>query len=194
LIEEVLRATVALLVIVDPLGNIPIFVSLTGNMDKEVRAKTFKVAVSIGFSLLFLFAVFGLEILELFNIAIPSFRIAGGLLLLIIAVEILVRGGWHYKGSKPETTGAVPMGFPLLVGPGAITTTIVNIHTYGIPITIVSIIFVSIITWVVLRYIDLVYSFLGEVGCEVVARVMAILIAAIAIQFMVEGFLYYTKT
>lgn len=193
MINEILRATIALLIIVDPLGNIPIFVSLTEKMDKEIRAKTFKVAVSVGFSLLFLFAVFGLEILEFFNISIPSFRIAGGLLLLIIAVEILVRGGWSYKGSKPETTGAVPMGFPLLVGPGAITTTIVNIHTYGLLITIISIIFVSIVTWIVLRYIDLVYHFLGEVGCEVVARVMAILIAAIAIQFVVEGFLYYTK-
>ncbi|MEM0161901.1 MAG: MarC family protein, partial [Thermoproteota archaeon] len=87
-----------------------------------------------------------------------------------------------------------PMGFPLLVGPGAITATIVNIHTYGLPITIISIILVSIVTWIVLRYIDLVYFFLGEVGCEVVARVMAILIAAIAIQFIVEGFLYYART
>jgi multiple antibiotic resistance protein len=194
LISEILRATISLLVIVDPLGNIPIFVSLTEKMEEGTRVKTFKMAVLIGFSLLFLFAIFGLEILSLFNISIPSFRVAGGLLLLIIAVEILVRGGWHYKGNKPETAGAVPMGFPLLAGPGAITATIVNIHAYGLPITIGSIIFVSLITWIVLRHIDLVYSFLGEVGCEVVARVMAILIASIAIQFIIEGFLFYVKT
>jgi len=191
MIEDLIKATIALLVIVDPVGNIPIFVSLTEKMDSRSRSKTFKIAVLTGFSLLFLFAIFGVEMLSLFNISIQSFRIAGGLLLLIIAIEILVRGGWHYKGSKEETTGAVPMGFPLLAGPGAITTTIVSIHSYGLLITLISILFVSIVTWTVLRYIDIIYSILGEIGSEVVARVMAILIASIAIQFIIEGILFY---
>jgi multiple antibiotic resistance protein len=105
--------------------------------------------------------------------------------LLIIAVRILVIGGWEER--SPESIGVVPIAVPLLVGPGAITTTIINLETYGISTTIISVVLVFVIVWLTLRFIEPIYRVLGRSGSIVIARVMALLIAAIAVQFIMEG-------
>jgi len=87
----------------------------------------------------------------------------------------------------PESVGAVPIAMPLLVGPGAITTTILNLQTYDVYVTVLSVLIVLSSTWVILRYIGKVYRFLGNTGAIVIARVMSLLIAAIAIQYIITG-------
>ncbi|MGQ9515112.1 MAG: MarC family protein [Thermoproteota archaeon] len=141
---QILKATIALFVIIDPIGNIPIFISLTEGMTKDQRMGVVKVVSITGLVLLIIFAFFGIEFLKLFNISINSFRIAGGVLLMLIALRILVEGGWRTQSS--ERSGAVPLGFPLLVGPGAITTTIVTIQSSGFETTIIAILIVFVIT------------------------------------------------
>jgi multiple antibiotic resistance protein len=83
---------------------------------------------------------------------------------------------------------------PLLVGPGAITTTIFNLQSYGIAIAAISVFIVLVLTWFILRYVDIVYRFLGKTGAVVIARVMALLIAAIAIQYMLIGVTHFIET
>lgn len=83
--------------------------------------------------------------------------------------------------------GAVPIAMPLLVGPAAITTTILNFQTYRIHVTVLSVLVALFITWIILRYVGSIYKFLGKTGAVVIARVMALLIAAIAIQYMLVG-------
>jgi multiple antibiotic resistance protein len=80
---------------------------------------------------------------------------------------------------------------PLLVGPGAITTTIFNLQTYGIEAAILAVLIVLSLTWVILRYINMIYKFLGKTGALVIARVMALLIAAIAIQYILTGVTHF---
>lgn len=172
---------------IDPLGNIPVFISLTKDMNKKDRKKAFNTATIVAFILLIIFVLTGKHLLNLFNISIYSFMIAGGILLLIISIKILIYGEWTEKNISPENIGAVPIAFPLLTGPGAITTSIVTIQTSGFLATFLSVLIVFSLVWVILQFIDEVHSLLGRVGSIVIARLMAIFIAALAIQFILDG-------
>jgi multiple antibiotic resistance protein len=190
-VAAVAKAFITLFIVVDPLGNIPIFMSLTKRLDRKARQEAFRVAVATGLVLLILFALTGDGLLRLFNISLESFKVAGGLLLLIIAVKILLQGSWETGEAEPSASGAVPLGFPLLAGPGAITTTIVSLKSYGLLPTLLSVTLVFISIALLLRFIERIHSFLGAVGSAVVARLMAIFIAAIAIDYILTGLLQY---
>jgi multiple antibiotic resistance protein len=185
------KAILVLFIIVDPFGNIPIFIGLTNQLSEGQKRKVFNIACLIGFILLLVFAFTGQEIFMIFGVSIFSFEIAGGILLLIISIRILVLGDLHEKVESPESMGAVPIAMPLLVGPGAITTTIFNLQAYDVYVTALSVLIVLVLTWVILRFINSVYKFLGKTGSLVIARVMALLMAAIAIQYILNGFAGY---
>lgn len=189
--QALLRAIVALFVVVDPIGNVPIFISLTRNLSPVQRSRAFRSAIIVSAILLLIFAFAGQLLLTLFGISIHSFKIAGGLLLLILAMKILISGSWEEKAITPEGAGAVPMAFPLLAGPGAITTTIVMLQITGIVEVILAVLVVIFMTSLVLVFIERIYLFLGETGSSVAARLMAVFIAAIAFQFMIEGIRFY---
>ena len=184
---ELLKTTIALFVVVNPLGNVPIFTSLTKNMDKLQRNKTYKLATITGLILLTLFSLVGQNILVLFGITLDRFMIAGGILLLVVAVRLLVTGGWSEQLTAAESVGAVPIGCPLLVGPGAITTSILNLQTSGILITVISVLLTFTIVWLILKFIDPIYRILGKNGSLVITRVMALVIASIAVQYVLQG-------
>jgi multiple antibiotic resistance protein len=190
-ITDLARAAIALFIIVDPFGNIPIFVGLTEGIPDAQKKKVYDTAVLVGTALLLVFAFAGQGILSLFGLSIYSFEIAGGILLLIISIRILISGSMHEKVESPESLGAVPIAIPLLVGPGAITTTIVDLQVYGIVIAILAVLIVLSSTWVILRYINNIYKFLGKTGSLVIARVMALLIAAIAVQYILTGITHF---
>lgn len=190
-ILDLAKAVITLFIIVDPLGNIPIFISLTKGMARKDRQKAFRTAIFTGFVLLISFALVGQQIFMLFGISLYSFMIAGGILLLIISIRILVRGEWKEESTQPESIGVVPIGFPLLVGPGAITTTILNLQASGVIITTIAVLIVFAIVQTILRLIDPIYRFLGSSGSLVISRLMALLIAAIAIQYILDGVFWY---
>jgi multiple antibiotic resistance protein len=185
------KAVIVLFIIVDPFGNIPIFMGLTEKMTEPQKRKVFNTACLVGFILLLVFAFTGQEIFYIFGVSIYSFEIAGGILLLIVSIRILISGITHEKDESPESMGAVPIAMPLLVGPGAITTTIFNLQAYDVYVTALSVLVVLVLTWVILRFMNKVYRFLGKTGALVIARVMALLIAAIAIQYILNGLTSY---
>jgi len=189
-IYEVLKASLALFIIVDPIGNVPIFIGLTKGMSQKQRKDALRTATVVAFVLLLIFALLGQQVLSIFDITLQSFMIAGGILLLILATKILISGRWEETAS-PESIGAVPIAFPLLVGPGAITTAIVTLQTSGMVVTLASIVVTFGVTWAILRSINHIYGFLGKTGSAVIARLMAIFIAAIAVGFVVNGVKYY---
>ena len=191
-ISEVGRAAIALFIIVDPFGNIPIFMGLTENVPESKRKKVYNTAVIVGTVLLLVFAFTGTEILNIFGLSIYSFEVAGGILLLIIAIRILIMGSMHENAESPESLGAVPIAIPLLVGPGAITTTIFSIQLDDTAIpAILAVVIVMAITWVILKYINGIYKLLGKTGSIIIARVMALLIAAIAVQYILTGITHF---
>ena len=179
------KAILALFIVLDPLGNVPLFIALTEKMKKDKRKKTFQTATFVSLVLLLIFALLGQQILGLCGISLFAFMIAGGILLLLISMKTIVFN--EKKSDTTEEVGAVPIATPLLVGPGAITTTIVLLQTYGIPVTLVSVLVNFFVIRILFRYIDRIHNFLGKIGALVMARIMAILLAAIAINLIVEG-------
>jgi len=184
---SLLKGVISLFIIVDPLGNIPIFISLTKEMDENQKRRTFHTATVVGLILLMAFALTGQHLLIFFGISVYSFMVAGGILLLIISIRLLMAGGWEEGPTSPESVGAVPIACPLLVGPGAITTTILTLQEAGIVVTTFSVVIIFAIVWLILNFIDPIYRFLGRVGSLVISRVMALFIAAIAIQYIIGG-------
>jgi len=191
-ISDLFKGIIALFIIVDPLGNIPIFIGLTENVPDAQKKKVFNTATLVGVILLLVFAFTGQEILTIFGLSIYSFEVAGGILLLIIAIRILISGTRETTESSPESLGAVPIAIPLLVGPGAITTTIFNLQAYGTETAILAVLIVLSLTWIILRFINGIYRVLGKTGSIVIARVMALLIAAIAVQYILTGVTHFT--
>jgi multiple antibiotic resistance protein len=191
-ISDLVKGIIALFIIVDPFGNIPIFIGLTENVPEDRKKKIYNTATLVGVILLLVFAFTGQEILMIFGLSIYSFEVAGGILLLIIAIRILISGARESAEQSPESLGAVPIAIPLLVGPGAITTTIFNLQAYGTVTAILAVLVVLSLTWVILRSINRIYKFLGKTGSLVIARVMALLIAAIAVQYILTGVTHFS--
>ncbi|HEY7107969.1 MAG TPA: MarC family protein [Nitrososphaeraceae archaeon] len=193
-LNQLIKSTIALFVVIDPIGSVPIFVALTNKMDKVQRKKTSELAIVTAASLLIIFAIGGTQILSIFGVKIESFMIAGGILLFILSMELLTHGGWRFGiGDSSEDTGVVPFAFPLLVGPGAITSVIISFETAGLLVTIVSIAIVIGVTYLTLLLIDPINKILGRRGSIVITRVFAILVAAIGIQYVIDGLMNITS-
>jgi multiple antibiotic resistance protein len=184
---DIITSVIALFVVIDPIGNIPLFIAFTKKLEKTEHKTVSKTAILTAAALLLLFGMAGTQILQLFGITIFSFMIAGGTLLFIIAIELLTYGEWRFAGGVKEEVGVVPLAFPLLAGPGSITAVIISYQTSGFLITFSSIIIVMAITYVILRMVNPIYKVLGNRGSMIVSRVFAVIIAAIAVEYIVEG-------
>ena len=181
------QAFVMLFIIFDPIGNIPIFHSLTQKLEPTLRRKTIKTSVLVAFVILAFFAVGGVFILNFFKISINEFMIAGGLLLFILSIEGLL-GREEARWISSEDVAIVPLAMPLMAGPGAIYSVIFLMAPPFGP----SYAFFSIITNVVLQYLLLVYSdtvlrLLGKTGSTVISRIMAFILSAIAVGMIING-------
>jgi len=163
-LQDLLRTTIALFIVVDPLGNIPIFMSLTRHLSVEDRRKVFNTASVVAFGIAVVIVLAGQQLLQFFGIGMYSFMIAGGILLAFLSVKILLYGEWVEGAGDKDEVGAVPLAFPLLVGPGAITTLMVFHQTSGFAVTAISVLIVMTITRIVLRFTDSIYRILGRTG------------------------------
>jgi multiple antibiotic resistance protein len=156
-------------------------------LPKDDRRRIFNTASVVAFVIAIVIVLGGQQILKLFGIDIYSFMIAGGFLLGFLAIKILVYGEWLEVSESKEEIGAVPIAFPLLVGPGTITTLLVFHETSGVAIAAFSVLIVIIITRLVMHFVDAINRILGKIGSIVVARLMAVFIAAIAVEFIITG-------
>lgn len=180
-----LKSLIALFIITDSPGNLPFFVGLTEGLPLKEKRKIFATATLTGLLMLLGFLVAGMAILNLFDVTLDDFRIAGGILLFWIAIEITLRGRIYLE--HKEDMGVVPLGSPLLVGPGAITTALVLLRLYGAWVVGSAIIACFGLIWLILHFADPIYRILGKNGSLILAKISAILIAAIAIQFIRQG-------
>ena len=185
---DLIRTIIILFVVIDPIGIIPITMGLTQGMDGKKKRSLFKNAIMAVVVLLLIFAFVGTELLSIFEIEISSFMIAGGALLFIVAIEFLTHGEWRLGGANLEKEGGiVPLAFPLLSGPGALTIVLISFQSSGGLVTLIAIIVVTAITYVVLLSSVPINRVLGKRGSLIVTRVFAIFIAAFAVQFIING-------
>jgi len=181
---ELAKAVIALFAVLDPIGNVPIFIGLTSDLSKDERRSVFNTTGITAFILLLAFTLLGQYILDLFAISVESFMVAGGVLLLAISIRILLEG---WRSPAKTKVGVVPLACPLLVGPGAITTSLILVRTGGFLVTIIAVVVNIAIVWITLRSIDKIYKLLGETGSEIIASITAIIVAAIAVEYIARG-------
>jgi multiple antibiotic resistance protein len=185
-----LKAFIILFVVMDPPGSIPVFIAVTRGMQQADRLRELNHAVIVATILLLLFAFIGTFILAVLDISLNSFMIAGGLLLLLISFDLL--RGEHRCGMITESgagVGAVPIGTPMLAGPGAITAVMVIIQSSGAVVVLVAIFSAILGTRLFLGQSFRLYELMGKVGSEVLSRVIGIIVAAIAIEYIGTGIL-----
>ncbi len=185
--NKILTSTIQLLAVVEPFGIIPILINLTKKMERETSKAMSKTAAVTSALLLMIFDIAGTQILSTFGITVNSFMVAGGALLFIVSLEIMRHGELRNIEKDLQGAGVVPIAFPLIAGPGAITSVIISHQKDGPIVTLISIIIVISITYLVLRSINPIYRILGNRGSEVISRIFAVILAAIAIQYIVEG-------
>jgi multiple antibiotic resistance protein len=192
-----IEATITLFVIMDPPGTIPVFLSLVGRKSRASRIRAARQGVLVSLAVITLFAVAGEAILAYLGIGIPALQGAGGLLLLLIALDLLTGKG----NSEPEAVenvnvALVPLGTPLLAGPGAIAATIVYVRQahgqFGSYVALgAAILVVHLVLFVFLRYSGAVIRVIRESGILLMAKIAGLLLAAIAVQLVansVRGF------
>lgn len=188
MIKGIVEAFVALFVVMDPIGNIPLFLSLTKGFPRMEVGKNVDKSVFVAGVVLFVFLFLGLRIFDLFGINLDSFQIAGGIILLVISVLYFFGVSQHYV--KPYGTDiSVPVGTPLLTGPGVIMTTLILVKEKGIFITVIASILTLIATWFVLKSSSKLFKILGNHWTNVISRIMGIMLAAIAVKFITNGVL-----
>jgi multiple antibiotic resistance protein len=124
-------------------------------------------------------------VFSLFDLTIEDLKIAGGILLLFIAVEVMLRGRVTFE--HKEDVGVVPLGCPLLVGPGAITTLLVVLKLYDLYAVLLGVFICFVFIWLALYFAENIYRFLGRNGALIITKIASILIAAIAVRFIRQG-------
>lgn len=194
-----IKSSLILFAIVNPIGSVPIFLQLTHGMAKDDRKKAFQTAVLASFIILFVFVFAGQGILtHFFQIQIFDLMAAGGLLLLIVAIDhlifgALVRSVLRQGDQSAHQIGAVPMACPILAGPGAMMTAFLIYSEYGFLIAAISIVVVMVATWLIFCFIDVIYKVLGQIVCIVLSKILCLFIAAIGIHLLMQGLSYYLK-
>ncbi|WP_245320738.1 MarC family protein [Methanofollis sp. W23] len=180
-------AFATLFIILDPLLSIPIFVGLTEGCRPEEKAQQAWLAVRVAGVILTVFLLFGLTIFDLLGISPASFKVAGGILLLILGMQVALGVEFPHDLKAKQNIAGVLIGTPLLCGPGAITTITLLSTKCGIPITAAALVLCLAVTWLILRYAADILRILGETVTDIMGRVLGMFLAAIAVKLIAEG-------
>jgi multiple antibiotic resistance protein len=188
---------VTLVVIMDPIGTIPIFLALTGGRPLRARRRLAWQAVVVSIVVIAAFALFGQQILRYLGITLPALRGAGGLLLALVALELL-SGKQERPDDVPDVNVAlVPLGTPLLAGPGAIVATIVFVRgaegtAEGLAIA-AGIVAVHVMLYLSLRFANVILRLIREGGVLLVTRISGLLLSAIAVQLIADSAIAFSR-
>ena len=185
------EALVTLLVITDPPGTVPIFLALTGRLPARDRNRAAWQAAALALGVIVVFAVAGQRLLNYLNVELPALQGAGGLLLILVALELLTGKTDDASAQRTTNVALVPLGTPLLAGPGAIVATMLfvrNAHGVSEYLEIAAaVLLVMLVVWLVLRFSGVIVRILRPAGIEVITRIAGLLLAAIAVQLIANS-------
>jgi multiple antibiotic resistance protein len=194
----IIKTTIALIAIVDPIGCLPLFLSLTGQHKKINKKNVVKMTAITVFIILVTSLFLGDKILNMFGITMPSFQICGGILLLIMAISMMlgkhqiIESGQNGKSDK-ELIAFVPLSIPLLAGPGAMSNMIIAAHQAPNLINqsflVLPCIAVSLLIWLTLSFAENISKVIGAIGTKIITRIMGLLLGSMAIEFITRGVL-----
>jgi multiple antibiotic resistance protein len=173
--------------ILDPIGTVPIFMALTEDFP-EKRERIVRQSVILASIILYVFAYVGWFIFQVLGITLNDFRIAGGIVLFVVAFDHLAGRDSRTRKLEAEDVAAFPIATPLLAGPGAISTVVILANPpYGPILTFVVISINAFLTYIILLRSDIIQRILGVNGTRAMTRIMALLIAAVGVAFVREG-------
>jgi multiple antibiotic resistance protein len=180
-----------LLVIVDPFGNVPIFLALTKDLHPLERKRTVMKSVFAATVMIVAFALVGEYVLEFFGVSTEAFTIAGGLLLLAIGFEMVLTGisthSRQVEEAERESVYITPLATPLLAGPGSMTAGILLVQQEGVYVAVLAIALALALSLLVLLNCNTIFRIIGRDGTTVLSKIMGLLVAAIAVQMIVNG-------
>ncbi|TLZ71958.1 MAG: NAAT family transporter [Methanobacteriota archaeon] len=195
-----LTAMASIFAIVDPIGAVPFFAALTEDYSPKDKQAVIQRSCAVALVVLLIFGLVGQWIFLAFSITIPAFQIAGGLLLFSVGFEMLhgerprtkATEKEHAEALERQAVGVVPLGIPLLAGPGAISTVMVYIsQESAAPLDKMFVfagILVSILaSYAAFQYADMIFKRIGRTGTLAISRILGLLLAAIAVQFVING-------
>ncbi|MBU4148855.1 MAG: MarC family protein [Candidatus Omnitrophica bacterium] len=186
--QKFLLAFIPIFVAVDAIGVLPIFTSFTHGISKKEKTKIILQSIVTALCLAFGFIFLGKATFAFLNITVGDFMIAGGLILLCIAIIDVVNPGKKRRIPAKEL-GSVPLGTPLIVGPAVLTTSLIIIGEYGLYPTLVSVLVNVLLAGLIFSFSGILIRFLGESGSKALSKIMSLLLAAIAIMMMRKGIL-----
>jgi multiple antibiotic resistance protein len=182
---------VTLFVIMDPPGTIPLFLALTSGRSNRMRKRLASQAVLVAFFVITVFALFGQTILNYLGISLAAMQAAGGLLLLLVALELLTGKADEPVETSNVNVALVPLGTPLLAGPGAIVATIVFVQrvddVWEAGALAAGIIAVHVVLWLFMRYSVVIIRVIKDSGVTLITRIAGLLLSAIAVQLVADA-------
>jgi multiple antibiotic resistance protein len=194
--QLLISAFVTLFVIMDPPGTVPLFLALTQLMSTKERNKAAGQAILVSFGVVAGFALFGQKVLAYLHVSLPALQAAGGLLLLLVAMELLTgKMDDPDLGQVGTNVAMVPLGTPLLAGPGAIVATMVDVQQATAPSDWVALALalsaVHLCLYLAMRFASAIHKVLGESGTVLVSRIAGLLLAAIAVEMLGSAILAF---
>ena len=196
---DAFKIFIALIALVNPLGVLPMFISLTQDFTPAQKQRAIRTAAFTVVAVISTCALLGEQIIKFFGISTASLQVAGGLLILLMSLSMLNAQPSGAKTTAEErdeaehkdTIGVVPLGIPLLTGPGAMSTVIVlagkSNHVSDYIALIGSGVVLAALVWLTLQMAQPIARFMGRTGINIATRIMGLLVAAVAVEFIVEG-------
>jgi multiple antibiotic resistance protein len=182
---------VTLLVIMDPPGALPIFLALTASLTQKQKVAAARRASLVALGVIVLFAVFGQQILTYLHISLPALQGAGGLLLLLVALQLLTGSEQEQHADAGVNVALVPLGTPLLAGPGAIVATMLQVKradAVGDYVAVAAgLVATMFVVWLFFRFASQVHRVLKDSGTVLVTRIAGLLLSAIAVQMVADS-------
>jgi multiple antibiotic resistance protein len=186
-LSSVIYSFSVLFVILDPSLSIPIFSAMTqGQSQTEINRQAL-IAAAVAGALMYIFLFFNFVIFDVLGITLPSFQVAGGILLFILGIQMALGIDIGQSKERKKSVAGVVIGTPLLCGPGTITTVLLLSNDYGILIVAIAIVLCIAATWLILRFSSPIQKILGECVTDIMGRVLGMLLAAIAIKIITAG-------
>jgi multiple antibiotic resistance protein len=191
IVSGIIYSFAALFIILDPILSVPVFAAMTKGLNaKEIHKQAF-IAVAVAGGLMYLFLIFNRMIFDVLGLNIPSFQIAGGILLFLLGIQEALGIEIGHSKEHSKTAAGVVIGTPLLCGPGTITTVMLLSRDYGVLVPFIAITLALFATWLVLYFAEKIQQILGEVVTDIMGKVLGMLVAAIAVKIIASGVLAY---
>ncbi len=185
-LDTIITLSISLFLILDPFASVPMFLNITKGTDERTIRSYANRAIFVAAILLFIFILIGNNLMDIFGVTMDSFRVAGGIIFLLMAVELV----FGLKLSKiDDQKGAkwAIIASPILTGPGVITTAILSTSKYGLETVVIASIIALLITWVILRESTLIMRYVGEQALGIVTKIIGLFIAAMGVESIFSG-------